>query len=79
MGLIQEEIANNDLGVNLTIDSHARNETREPFDIISLEFDRTYGLTPEALQALGVWLIAQADRIRNQYTQTGKRKSKKAA
>ena len=53
------------------------NEDKEPWGIIQLSVDTTfrYNMTPDELERLGVWLIAQSVRIKREYEPTGKKKA----
>lgn len=73
MGLIKETINHPTIDdVEITVDEHAKNETREPYDIVSLDISFSSIEQPDQLIELGKWLIEQGERIKKQYTSKGK-------
>ncbi|GAB2993945.1 hypothetical protein GCM10027284_08910 [Cyclobacterium sediminis] len=73
MGIIKEEISHPTINdVEITVDEHAKDEHREPYDIVNLDISFGSISTPDELVDLGRWLIEQGQRIKKQYTSTGK-------
>ena len=73
MGLIKETINHPTIDdVEITVDEHAKDETREPYDIVSLDISFSSIEHPDQLVELGKWLIEQGERIKKQYTSKGK-------
>jgi hypothetical protein len=73
MGLIKETINHPTIDdVEITIDEHAKDETREPYDIVSLDISFSSISSPDELVELGEWLVKEGKRIKKQYTSTGK-------
>ena len=56
----------------LEVDEKSKDETREPYDIVSLDISFSSIRQPDELVELGKWLIEQGTRIKKQYTSTGK-------
>lgn len=72
MGLIKEEIKHPTIdNVEIIVDEHAKNETREPYDIVSLDISFGSIRTPDELIELGKWLIEQGKFIKKKYTSKG--------
>jgi len=73
MGLIQETINHPTIDdVEIVVDEKSKDETREPYDIVSLDISFSSIRQPDELVELGTWLIEQGTRIKKQYTSTGK-------
>lgn len=73
MGLIKETINHPTLdSVEITVDEHAKDETREPYDIISLDISFSSIRQPDDLVELGKWLVEQGTRIKHKYSSKGK-------
>jgi hypothetical protein len=73
MGLIKETINHPTIDdVEITVDEHAKDETREPYDIVSLDISFSSISNPDELVELGEWLVKEGKRIKKQYTSTGK-------
>jgi hypothetical protein len=73
MGLIKETINHPTIDdVEITVDEHAKDETREPYDIVSLDISFSSISNPDELVKLGEWLVKEGKRIKKQYTSTGK-------
>lgn len=73
MGIIKETIEHPTISnVEIDVDEHAKDESREPYDIISLNITFAEINNPDQLIELGKWLIEQGTRIKNEYTSTGK-------
>jgi hypothetical protein len=73
MGLIKETISHPTIDdVEITIDEHAKNETRDPYDIITLDISFSSVSNPDELIELGKWLVEHGNRIKKQYTSKGK-------
>lgn len=73
MGLIQETINHPTIDdVEIVVDKKSKDETREPYDIVSLDISFSSIRQPDELVELGKWLIEQGTRIKKQYTATGK-------
>ena len=73
MGLIQETINHPTIDdVEIVVDEKSKDETREPYDIVSLDISFSSIRQPDELVELGKWLIEQGTRIKKQYTSTGK-------
>ena len=72
MGHIKETIKHPTIpDIEIVVDEKSKDETREPYDIVSL--DIFYSIRqPDELVELGKWLIEQGARIKKQYTSTGK-------
>lgn len=77
MGFVTEEIAHNNLPVSLmTVErDKERNECREPWRFISLEFDSFERMTPPELRKLGRWLTSEGRRIGREYKSNGAKKA----
>lgn len=73
MGLIKETIKHPTIeDVEITVDEHAKNEDRAPYDIVSLNVAFYSISNPNELIELGKWLIENGKRIKKQYTSKGK-------
>lgn len=73
MGIIKEIIKHPTIeNAEIVVDEKSKNETREPYDIISLDILFCSIRQPDELVELGKWLIEQGTRIKKQYTSTGK-------
>lgn len=76
MGLIQEEIEHPRIpGVELMVDTHDKMESREPWDIVTLSTSFANIDSPDQLIDLGLWLIENGNRIKNEYTPKGRPKT----
>ena len=75
MGYILEETEHPTLrNVSIIVDEKTKDETREPWNIVSLETSFSNIRTPDELIELGEWLIENAKRIKTEYTSTGKKR-----
>lgn len=74
MGLIKETITHPTLEVEIEVDEKSKDETKEPYDIVSLDTSFSSIRKPDELVELGKWLIEQGTRIKKQYTPNGKLK-----
>ena len=73
MGFIKEIISRPTINdVEIVVDEKSKNETREPYDILTLSISFDSISKPDELIELGKWLIQQGTRIKKQYTSTGK-------
>ena len=78
MGIIKETIIHPTIGgVEIIVDEKTKDETREPFDIVSLDITFSSIRQPNELVELGNWLVEQGTRIKKQYTSTGKLRGSK--
>lgn len=75
MGYILEETEHPTLrDVSITVDEKTKDETREPWNIVSLDITFSSIRTPDELIELGKWLIENGNRIKKEYTSTGKKR-----
>jgi hypothetical protein len=73
MGLIKKTINHPTINdVEIIVDEHAKDEIREPYDIVSLDISFSSISNPDELVELGRWLIEQGKKIKKQYTSKGK-------
>jgi len=77
MGLIKEVVKHPTIAdVEITVDTHAKDEVREDWDIIDLDTSFSSIRSPKELIDLGTWLISEGTRIMKKYTPKGKLASK---
>lgn len=75
MGLIHEEIKHpNYHDIELDVVQKEKGELSDDWEIIHLNFPLIHSYSPEDLISISNWLIEQANRIKKQYTKTGKLK-----
>lgn len=74
MSLVKEEIKHEYLDAEISVLEKTKGEYFEPYEIIDFNSDSMKTYTPEELIDLGNWLIENANRIKKQYTSTGKTK-----
>ena len=73
MGFIHETIYHPTIDdVEIVVDEKSIDETREPYDIVSLYVSFSAIQQPDDLVELGKWLIDHGTRIKKQYTSKGK-------
>lgn len=78
MGVVTEQVEHDHLDVKLLIDRKAKEETRGPWEIISLEVGMLNRMTPKELRQLGRWLQQEGKRIGREFKSNGARKEKDA-
>ncbi len=75
MGNIKEEIKHpNFFDVEIVVDEQSKDETRDPYDIVTLYISYSSINNPNELIELGKWLIDNGNRIKREYTSKGKKR-----
>ncbi|MEG3078522.1 hypothetical protein R3F64_01460 [Halomonas sp. 5021] len=74
MGVVTQEVEHDYLDVSLVIDQKAKEETRRPWQIVSLEVGMLHSMTPKELRQLGRWLQQEGKRIGREFKSNGARK-----
>lgn len=77
MSLIHEETLHHIGEAEVMVSERTRGESIDDWDIVHLRVDSMGRMTPDDLSELGRWLVEQGERIKRQYTKTGKPKDKK--
>ena len=77
MSIIHEEVQHRTAGAEVTVMERVRGESVEDWFILSLRMDSMERITPADLCVLGRWLVEQGERIKREYTKTGKPKKAK--
>lgn len=79
MGLIQETSNHPTIrDVSIVVDQKSPDEQCEPYEIVGLDIGFADIRTPQELIELGNWLISEGNRIKKQYTSTGKKRKAKS-
>ncbi|WP_157669327.1 hypothetical protein [Chitinibacter sp. GC72] len=71
MAYVREEKYHETLQVRLMVSEKTKEETREPWRFVSVEFDSMDRITPKELRELGKWLVAEGKRIGREYKSNG--------
>jgi hypothetical protein len=80
MGYITGEFEHPTLhDVFLTVDEKGKDEEREDWNIVTLDTSFSEIRTPDDLIELGKWLVEKGERIKKDFTQTGKKKRNEKA
>lgn len=74
MSIIHEETLYHIGETEVMVSERTRGESIDEWEIVHLRTDSMGRMTPDGLCELGRWLVEQGERIKRQYTKTGKPK-----